>query len=298
MSSNGTSAAYAPRRARRGGAEPEQRTVVAARPERGHEMHLIPARGPKLEKHLLEAAEFDALALPVGDDGVVIGTDQASRPAVISLFKPRAMDAALVGGAYMAQLVALRATATGARVVVETARPQLWAPLAQNAGGGQQVIAVVPVRRVGNLGATPASPVLLLRDCGARPPRSAAPKTPWMTTLTLLPFLDPSFAGHLISSDYVALQQISPRKRNWRPVCSASAPKTSPPSRPCCPNWPCGPRGTDGSTCTRPRPTTSRPSSARRGEWTDGCGRADGRSIGCSFGWPRLRLSRSAYKPA
>lgn len=212
MSSNGTSAAYAPRRARRGGAEPEQRTVVAARPERGHEMHLIPARGPKLEKHLLEAAEFDALALPVGDDGVVIGTDQASRPAVISLFKPRAMDAALVGGAYMAQLVALRATATGARVVVETARPQLWAPLAQNAGGGQQVIAVVPVRRVGNLGATPASPVLLLRDCGARPPRSAAPKTPWMTTLTLLPFLDPSFAGHLISSDYVALQQISPQE--------------------------------------------------------------------------------------
>ncbi|MBR7839602.1 hypothetical protein KDL01_40495 [Actinospica durhamensis] len=211
MSSNGSSAAYAPRRARRGGAQ-QERTVVAARPERGHEMHLIPARGPKLEKHILEPDEFNAVALPVGDDGVVIGTDQASRPAVISLFKPRAMDAALIGGAYMAQLIALRATATGARVVVETARPQLWAPLAQNAGGGQQVIAVVPVRRVGNLGATAASPVLLLRDCGARPPRSAAPKTSWMTTLTLLPFLDPSFAGHLISSDYVALQQISPQE--------------------------------------------------------------------------------------
>jgi len=206
--SNATSA-YTPRRTGRG-REPEARVVVAPRPERGTEQRLIPARGPQLEKHVLEPAEFDALSLPVGDDGVVIGTDQGSRPAVLSMFKPKALDIALVGGSYLAQLLALRATATGARVVVETARPQLWAPLAQNAGGGQQVIAVVPVRRVGNLGATAASPVLLLRDAGARPPRSSAPKTPWVTTLTLLPFLDPSYSGHLITADYVAMQQISP----------------------------------------------------------------------------------------
>lgn len=205
--------AYAPRRAANRAAEPEQRVVVAARPERGSEQRLIPARGPRLEKHLLEPDEFAALALPVGDDGVVIGTDQGSRPAVLGLFKPKAVDVALIGGSYLAQLLALRATATGARVVVETARPQLWAPLAQNAGGGQQVIAVVPVRRVGsNLGASAASPVLLLRDAGARPPRSSAPKVPWLTTLTLVPFLDPNYAGHLITSDYVAIQQISPQE--------------------------------------------------------------------------------------
>lgn len=204
--------AYAPRRAAQRPADAEPAVVVAARPERGSELRLIPARGPKLEKHILEPEEFGALALPVGDDGVVIGTDQNSRPAVLSLFKSKALDVALIGGSYLAQLVALRATATGARVVVETARPQVWAPLAQNAGGGQQVIAVVPVRRVGNLGATASSPVLLLRDAGARPPRSAAPKTPWMTTLTLVPFLDPSYSGHLITSDYVAIQQISPQE--------------------------------------------------------------------------------------
>jgi hypothetical protein len=208
-----TPSAYAPRRAANRTAEPEQRVLVAARPERGSEQRLIPARGPQLEKHILEPAEFGTLALPVGDDGVVIGTDQGSRPAVLSLFKPKSVDVALIGGSYLAQLLALRATATGARVVVETARPQLWAPVAQNAGGGQQVIAVVPVRRVGsNLGATAASPVLLLRDAGARPPRSSAPKTPWLTTLTLVPFLDPSYAGHLITADYVAIQQISPQE--------------------------------------------------------------------------------------
>ena len=174
MSSNGTSAAYAPRRARRGAEPAEQRTVVAARPERGHEVHLIPARGPKLEKHLLEAGGLDALALPVGDDGVVIGTDQASRPAVISLFKPRAVDVALVGGAYMAQLIALRATATGARVVVETARPQLWAPLAQNAGGGQQVIAVVPCAEWAT-SARPRRPRSCCCATAAPAPRAAPP---------------------------------------------------------------------------------------------------------------------------
>jgi len=210
--SNNAPSAYAPRRAAGRAPAPEQRVVVAARPERGTEQHMISARGPQLEKHILEPEEFAALALPVGDDGVVIGTDQGSRPAVLGLFKPKALDVALIGGSYLAQLLALRATATGARVVVETARPQLWAPLAQNAGGGQQVIAVVPVRRVGNLGATASSPVLLLRDAGARPPRSSAPKTPWMTTLTLVPFLDPSYAGHLITSDYVAIQQISPQE--------------------------------------------------------------------------------------
>jgi hypothetical protein len=210
--SNSAPSAYAPRRAAPRGPAPEPRVVVAARPDRGNELRHIPARGPQLEKHILEPEDFGAFALPVGDDGVVIGTDQGSRPAVLGMFKPKAVDIALIGGAYLAQLLALRATATGARVVVETARPQLWAPLAQNAGGGQQVIAVVPVRRVGNLGATAASPVLLLRDAGARPPRSSAPKTPWMTTLTLVPFLDPSYAGHLITSDYVAMQQVSPQE--------------------------------------------------------------------------------------
>ena len=211
--SNSAPSAYAPRRAASRNAPQDPRVVVAARPERSNELRLIPVRGPQLEKHILEPEEFGALALPVGDDGVVIGTDQSSRPAVLGMFKPKAVDMALVGGVYLAQLLALRATATGARVVVETARPQLWAPLAQNAGGGQQVIAVVPVRRAGgNLGATAASPVLLLRDAGARPPRSSAPKTPWMTTLTLVPFLDPKYGGQLITADHVAIQQVSPQE--------------------------------------------------------------------------------------
>jgi hypothetical protein len=198
----------------RGGStpQPQPRLIVAARPSRADETKLLPVRGPRHERHLLEADELDTLSLPVGDDGVVIGTDPQNRPAVLGLFRPRAVDGALVAGSYLAQLIALRAAATGARIVIETARPELWSALAQNAGGGQQVVALVPVRRVGALGASAASPVLLIRDCGARPPRLAQPKTAWQTTLTLLPFLDPGYAGQLVGADLVALQRISPQE--------------------------------------------------------------------------------------
>jgi ESX secretion system protein EccE len=190
----------------------QPRLLVAARPPRDEEVKLLPVRGPRHERHLLTADELNALSLPVGDDGVVIGTDPNNQPAVLGLFRPRPVDAALVGGSYLAQLIALRAVATGARIVIETARPELWAALAQNAGGGQPVVAIVPVRRVGALGASAASPVLLIRDCGARPPRLAQPKTPWQTTLTLLPFLDPAYAAQLAGADLVALQRISPQE--------------------------------------------------------------------------------------
>jgi hypothetical protein len=197
---------------RRRGSAAGTRAEIVARPVRAEGVRILPVRGPRHERHLLEAHELDTLAVPVGDDGVVIGTDPARRPAVLGLFRPRPVEAALIGGSYLAQLLALRAAATGARIVVETARPQLWAPLAQSAGGGQQVVVVVPVRRVGATGPAAAAPVLLIRDCGARPPRGSQPRLPWQTTLTLLPYLDPDYGSQLINVDLVALQRISPQE--------------------------------------------------------------------------------------
>ena len=185
---------------------------IEARPPKAQEQYLVPVRGPRHERHQLTAAELNALAVPVGDDGVVIGTDPANQPAVLNLFRPKPTDLALVGGSYLARLLALRAAATGARIVVETARPDLWGPLAQNAGGGQQVVRILPVRRVGALGAAPTAPVLLIRDCGARPPKQSAPKTPWQSTLTLLPYLDAAYASQLYNVDLLALQRISPQE--------------------------------------------------------------------------------------
>lgn len=167
-------------------------------------------RGLRLERHALEAHQLGALTLPVSDDGIVIGHDQERIPAVLGLFRPEPYEISFVGGAYLIQVIALRAAAIGARVAIESGRPHLWASLAQQAGGGQQCITVHPVGRLGPQGPSAASPVLVVRDCGARPPRNRLAATPWETTLTLLPFLDPGLAGRLAEADLVGLQRVSP----------------------------------------------------------------------------------------
>lgn len=161
---------------------------------------------------MLTQDQLPPVSLPVGDDGVVIGVDPSRQPAVLGLFRRRPLELALVGGAYVTQLIVLRAAAVGARVVVETARPKIWASVAQNAGGGQQCITVAPVGRLGALGASMQSPVLVVRDAGARPPRARMTKTAYQSTLTLLPYLDQRALGLLSSADLVAVQRISPQE--------------------------------------------------------------------------------------
>ncbi|WTW94605.1 hypothetical protein OG216_14940 [Streptomycetaceae bacterium NBC_01309] len=168
------------------------------------------AAGPRLERHALTVEQLGALTLPVSDDGIVVGIDQERTPAVLGLFRPEPYEISFVGGAYLIQVIALRAAALGARVAIESGRPHLWSPMAQQAGGGQQCVTVHPVGRLGPQGPSASSPVLVVRDCGARPPRNRLAATPWQTTLTLLPFLDPRLAGRLADADLVGLQRVSP----------------------------------------------------------------------------------------
>ncbi|GAA2752477.1 MULTISPECIES: hypothetical protein [Kitasatospora] len=169
-------------------------------------------RGPHREKHVLTVEDLGALSFPVGDDGVLIGTDQHQQPAVIGLFRPTAYEVVLVGGLWTAQILALRAAAIGARVAVETGRPQAWAPMAQAAGGGQPCVTVHQVGRLGAQGASVASPVLVVRDLGARPSRSRLSAAPWQTTLTLMPYLGPNATRVLNAADLVGVQRISPQE--------------------------------------------------------------------------------------
>jgi hypothetical protein len=191
-------------------------TTAPPAPERGRLATRIRAgfglRGPRREQHVLSTADLSALSFPVGDDGVLIGEDQEHRPAVLGLFRPSSYDVVLVGGVWTAQLMALRAAATGARVAVETARPQLWAPLAQAAGGGQPCVTVHQIGRLGAQGASVSAPVLVVRDLGPRPPRSRLSATPWQSTLTLLPFLGPNAARVLNAADLVGVQRVSPQE--------------------------------------------------------------------------------------
>ncbi|MEU2241974.1 hypothetical protein ABZ572_21495 [Streptomyces sp. NPDC018338] len=181
------------------------RTAREARPRFG--FGLV---GPRRDRHSVPLDQLDALALPVGDDGVVIGVDAENRPAVLGINRPVPYDVTLIGGLWTAQVLALRAAATGARVAVETGRAQAWTPLAQAAGGGQPCVSLHDVGRVPPQGASAGSPVVVVRDCGMRPPRGRVVSAPWQSVVTLLPYLSPVAPRLLEKSSLVGVQRVSP----------------------------------------------------------------------------------------
>ena len=168
--------------------------------------------GPRRVRHILPEEQLSAVAVPVSDDGVVIGVDEHNRPAVLGVNRPTPLDVVLVGGLWMAQVIALRTAATGARVAVETGRPQAWTGLAQAAGGGHQCMTVHEVGRVPPQGASVASPVLVVRDAGTRPPRGRMAAAPWQSLLTVLPYLGPTAPRFLESATLIGVQRVSPEE--------------------------------------------------------------------------------------
>ena len=166
--------------------------------------------GPRHGRHSVTVEQLAALALPIGDDGVVIGVDAEGRPAVLGLNRPTPYDVVLIGGLWTAQVLALRAAATGARVAVETGRPQSWVQMVHAMGGGQNGLAVYEVGRVPPQGASAGTPVLVVRDCGMRPPRGRVTSGPWQSVLTLLPYLSPVAPRLVRQARLVGVQRISP----------------------------------------------------------------------------------------
>ncbi|OKJ92566.1 hypothetical protein AMK33_33680 [Streptomyces sp. CB02400] len=166
--------------------------------------------GPRHGRHTLSVDDLDTLTLPIGDDGVVIGVDAEGQPAVLGLNRPTPYDVVLIGGLWTAQVFALRAAATGARVAVETGRAQAWTQLVHAMGGGQNGLTVYDVGRVPPQGASAGTPVLVVRDCGMRPPRGRVVSGPWQSVLTLLPYLSPVAPRLLRQARLVGVQRISP----------------------------------------------------------------------------------------
>ncbi|MFI2125990.1 hypothetical protein ACH45E_33120 [Streptomyces sp. NPDC020299] len=187
------------------GAEPSAGQRVTARLRNGFGL-----LGPRHGRHALPAELLDSLALPIGDDGVVAGVDSEGQPAVLGLNRPTAYDVVLIGGLWTAQVLALRAAATGARVAVETGRPQAWTQMVHAMGGGQNGLAVYDVGRVPPQGASAGTPVLVVRDCGMRPPRGRVTSGPWQSVLTLLPYLSPVAPRLLRQARLAGIQRVSP----------------------------------------------------------------------------------------
>jgi hypothetical protein len=108
-----------------------------------------------------------ALQLPTRGAGLVIGVNRRGEPTTVRLFRPEPTRVALFGGVRYAQLVALRALALGAQVVVQTSRPQAWEPFVRGVSGSGDALTVAPTNRPMELGfASPLQPQLVLVDVG------------------------------------------------------------------------------------------------------------------------------------
>jgi hypothetical protein len=156
---------------------------------------------------------LDALSPLADRGGMVLGSGPHDEPLSVSVLRPQPTRLVLAGGLYLARQVALRAMATGAWVVVATGRPAAWQVLTRAAGEGPdgRPAPLVQVRRLAPVELPRASedaPLLVVHDGGAVPQELFAPRSPWQTTLYVLPYLHPQAEGTANSADLVLLQRL------------------------------------------------------------------------------------------
>ncbi|RFU83330.1 hypothetical protein DY218_28360 [Streptomyces triticagri] len=139
----------------------------------------------------------------------MIGEDASGAAQLLALQRSVPYPIVLVGGLWTAQILAMRAAATGIRVAVETGRAPAWHALSVAGASGPHPITLHGVGDLPSLQPTPLSPALVVRDCGVHPPRATA-AGPWQPVLTLLHHLGPAAPRLLRTAALVGLQRLSP----------------------------------------------------------------------------------------
>jgi hypothetical protein len=148
--------------------------------------------------------------LPVGAAGLMVGVNRRGAPVLARLFRAEPTRAMLVGGVRGAQLIVIRAMALGARVVVQTARPQVWDPFVRGVSTPGETIAVIPPGRpVAAHPGTSLHPLLVLVDVGPVAADGLAGGG-WQASLVVRDDLASVDVDALARADLVILQRLRP----------------------------------------------------------------------------------------
>lgn len=156
---------------------------------------------------------LDAVSPPGDRGGMVIGSGPQGEPLTMSVLRSTPTRLVVVGGLYLARQVALRAMATGAMIIVATGRPAAWQVLRRAAGQGPdgRESPLVGIRRVAPFDLPRPSedmPLLVVHDGTAVPQDLFPPRSPWQTTMYVLPYLHPQAGATANSADLVLLQRL------------------------------------------------------------------------------------------
>lgn len=171
------------------------------------------AAGVVAPEFLVTPGLLDAISPSSDSGGMVLGCGLDNEPLRVSVLRPQPTRLVLVGGLYLARQVALRAMATGAWVVIATGRPDAWQLLTRAAGerpDGRPIplVQVRPLAPVELPRASEDAPLLIVHDGGAVPQELFPPRSPWQTTLYVLPYLHPQAGGTAINADLVLLARL------------------------------------------------------------------------------------------
>jgi hypothetical protein len=162
---------------------------------------------------VVDPSMLDAIS-PSGDrGGIVLGSGLQGEPLTVSALRSAPTRIVLVGGLYLARQVALRAMAVGAWIVVATGRPAAWQLLSKAAGsqGNGRPSPLVQIRRLSPVELPRPSedaPLLVVHDGGPTPQDLFPPRSPWQTTVYVLPYLHPQAGAIANAADMVLMQRL------------------------------------------------------------------------------------------
>lgn len=162
----------------------------------------------------LVSPEMLDVVSPAGDrGGMVLGSGLKGEPLTISVLRNAPTRVVMVGGLYLARQVALRAMATGAWIIIATGRPAAWQPVVRAVGDGPdgRPSPLVQIRRLSPVELPRPSedgPLLVVHDGGHVPQELFPPRSPWQTTMYVLPYLHPQAGATANSADLVLLQRL------------------------------------------------------------------------------------------
>ncbi|PRY43583.1 hypothetical protein CLV43_103330 [Umezawaea tangerina] len=172
------------------------------------------SRGKGIAPEFLVSPAMLDVVSPSGDrGGMVLGSGLNGEPLTISVLRSAPTRMVVVGGLYLARQVALRAMAVGAWITIATGRPAAWQPVVRAAGNGAdgRPSSLVQMRRLSPVELPRPSedaPLLVVHDGGHVPQELFPPRSPWQTTMYVLPYLHPQASSTASSADLVLLQRL------------------------------------------------------------------------------------------
>ncbi|MGA8118192.1 MAG: hypothetical protein WCA46_31560, partial [Actinocatenispora sp.] len=163
----------------------------------------------RIGSHVITESDMGKLRVSASGTGMLLGRDRQEKPVIVRFFRPEPTRATSVGGIWLARLVAFRALALGARIVLFTSRPAAWERFGRWATGRDDRVAVMPQERPVAVEASAAVPALLIYDVGLLGASARPVLGPWQTQLTVLNQLTAYGFPAVQESNLVAMQRLS-----------------------------------------------------------------------------------------